>query len=192
MGRWREPRRRRGESGRCARSGSVQQAVDDLLNVGPQELHPSRREGFGGQVAQPGVRGWVHEQHLPHHHLGDGAQRSQAHRGQMLGRGRAVRREAHIVEHGHHVRIARDHPGMQEGIPMHRVFGPEALVQGVRVGAHLGGEQAVETEGRVRLAHRGRSSRAGRHDSVLRFARRCGCRRTRSRGRASYGHPSRC
>ena len=76
------------------------------------------------------MRRRVQEQHLPHHHLGDRRQRRQPHGVELLGRRRAIGREA--MQHGHDVGVARHDPGVQERIPVHRVFGPQPAIERIR------------------------------------------------------------
>ena len=54
-----------------------------------------------------------------------------------------------MVQHRHHVFVARDDPGVHERIPHHRRFLAQPLVKRVRIGMHRRVEQLEEAEARV-------------------------------------------
>jgi hypothetical protein len=58
------------------------------------------------------------------------------------------------VENLDHVRVARNYPSMQEGIPVHRVIGAKLMVERIRVGENLRTEKMVQAERRVRRSRR--------------------------------------
>jgi thioesterase domain-containing protein len=133
----------------------VEQGVDDILDVGAQLLDPPWGEGPGSKAADACVSGRIQEEHLLHHHLRDGAHRRHAERGELLGAVGAI--GGKVLEDGHDVRVARDDPCVQEGIPMHRIFFAKAAVERIGVGKDVGVQQVVEAQWRL-PRHRGWSA----------------------------------
>ena len=48
--------------------------------------------------------------------------------------------------------IARDHPGVEVGVPVNRIFRSQALVKRVGIGQHLGIEQVIKAQRHIRRA----------------------------------------
>ena len=98
--------------------------------------------------------GLIQEEHLAHHHLGQRRQLGEPHRFQFLGGVGAIGRE--VLENGHHIGVTGHHPGMQKGIPMHRILAAQPVIQRIRVGQHFLVQQVVQAQRRVRFARHGR------------------------------------
>ena len=92
---------------------------------------------------------------------GDRAEVIQSHGGQLLRRGRTVCRKC--VQHFHHFDVASDHPGMKKRIPNDRIVFAQSTIERIRVGQHLGIEQAVEAGLAVRSGRRRCGESVGSH-----------------------------
>src|ERR1700704_3320483 len=55
------------------------------------------------------------------------------------------------MQHGNHVRVTCDDPGMNEGIPVNRIFGPKSAEKRIGICQHFGVEKMVETQAGVAL-----------------------------------------
>ena len=99
---------------------AIDQAVGDLLNVRADGRDTRRRERRRCQRPHARMRGRVEEQHLPHQHLRDRVQFGQPEGCELFGAGLALGGEP--LQHDHHVCVTTDHPGMQVGIPVHRIL----------------------------------------------------------------------
>src|SRR5947208_2049509 len=104
--------------------------LGNFPNVLPQSLHAGRREGCGSQCPQPGVSGWIPEDHLPDQHLRDRIQLGKTERSELFGRWTALRRE--VLQNGDHVIVSSDNPGMQIRIPVHGIPLTKPVVERVR------------------------------------------------------------
>jgi hypothetical protein len=93
----------------------------------------------------------AHEQHLLHHHLRNWAELREPHGSELFGRWGAISREG--VKYLNYVRVTGYDPGVQERVPMHWVFLPQTLEEGIGVGENVGVQQVVKAEGRSRIGN---------------------------------------
>jgi hypothetical protein len=92
------------------------------------------------------VLGLIEKEHLPDHHGSDRRQLAHPEVGQPVRRRSAGGPKA--VKDVHHVGVAGHHPGVQIGIPVHRVLVAQASVQRVGIGQDVGIEEVIEAEWR--------------------------------------------
>src|SRR2546427_11960375 len=59
------------------------------------------------------------------------------------------------MKYRHHIVVSGRHPGVQKRIPMHRIFGSEAMKKGIGIGEDLWVKQMIEGQRPVRLARGG-------------------------------------
>ena len=104
-------------------------------------------EGLRRQTEQTRVRRSVQKQHLLYHHARDRGERGKSHLVELCGRGCAIGRE--VQQHFQHIGVARHHPRMKKGIPMHGIFRAQAAEQRIRIGQHLRFEKVIQAQRRV-------------------------------------------
>ena len=131
----------------------IEQRCHDALDVRPQHLHAIRGENLSRQVSQAGVRRRIHEQHLFHGHFRNRIERGEPQSGKFFRRRGLISQE--VMQDVDHVPIARDHPCVNERIPMDRIFRPQAPEERIRIGEHFGFEKMVKAEAGVRIFRRG-------------------------------------
>ena len=145
-----------GEAGHYFKAAPASQSVDeslgDLTDVLTKHGDAAGREGRRRQAADAAVLWRIEEQHLSHHQRRDWAQLAHTERLQSLRCGRPG--GPVVVKHTDHVRVLRDYPRVQVGIPVNGVFLTQPAVQRIRIGQYLRVEEVKEAKGGSPLLYR--------------------------------------
>src|SRR6185437_2333885 len=119
----------------------------NLANVSAQYFHSLRRECVRCKLPGARVRRSVQKQHLLYHYLRNRSQRVETYLRELFGRGGTF--GGIVIEHRDNVAVTRNHPGVQERIPVDGILAAQAMEQWIRVGQYPGIEQMVEAEGSI-------------------------------------------
>ena len=157
----------------AARNRRVEQAVHDLLDVRAQDGDPPRREGVRGEAANARVGGRIHEEHLPHHHLGHRAELGEPDGVELRRRRRPVGDEP--MEHLDHVGVARDDPRVQVRIPVDGILFAQTVVERIRIRQDFRIEQVIEAERGILRGRAGSSGRSHRVEAAASMRARIAC-----------------